>query len=64
MNILNISFAFLQKIVIYKNNNMHTILNPSFDLLIFSDKDQNYRVFMFFLSKIIKEDELTAFIYK
>ena len=35
----NFSLASLQEIVIYKNNNMCTTLNPSFDILILCIKD-------------------------
>lgn len=35
---LNFLLIFLQKIVIYKNNNIYVFLNPSFNISIFSLK--------------------------
>lgn len=38
INKLNFSLASFQKIIIYKNNSMCTVLNPNFDTKIFGTK--------------------------
>lgn len=62
MDYSNFFLLSLKKLVIYKNNNIHALLNSSFDTSIFFS--QSGKLDRLFQLKNIEEDELALFTHK